>query len=360
MFGERLKLARKRAGLSLQALAERMSPKVTAQAISKYEHGQMMPSSSVLVGLARVLDVSLDFLMSSQVSRLSDVAFRKHSGSSALDRTQVEAMVIERLEDDLAIEEILEIKPPDDPFAGVRCDSIHSLADAELKANELRQAWELGNDPIPSLTDLLESKGIKVVEADLPPRVDGLACLAERSDGRPSIDAVVVSARSNVERKRFNLAHELAHRVILGTANPELPLERAMHRFAAAFLAPANHLRGEIGEARRGVSYAEIIRLKKLYGMSASAMLMRLRDVGLLPAEAIERAFRGFARGWRTDEPAPIQDQEGLGAFERPQRFARLVDQALVEQKISPARAAQLLKLPLSAIEERVRGPSGL
>ena len=64
MFGRRLRLARKRAGLSMRSLAERMDPKITAQAISKYEAGKMMPSSAVLVGLAKALDVSLDFLMS--------------------------------------------------------------------------------------------------------------------------------------------------------------------------------------------------------------------------------------------------------------------------------------------------------
>ena len=36
MFGQRRRLARKRAGLSLRALAERMDPKVTAHAISKW------------------------------------------------------------------------------------------------------------------------------------------------------------------------------------------------------------------------------------------------------------------------------------------------------------------------------------
>ena len=62
MFGQRLRLARKRAGLSMRALADAMSPKVTAQAISKYEAGKMLPSSAVLVGLGKALDVSLDFL----------------------------------------------------------------------------------------------------------------------------------------------------------------------------------------------------------------------------------------------------------------------------------------------------------
>ena len=59
MFGQRLRLARKRAGLSMRSLAEQMTPKVTAQAISKYEAGQMLPSSAVLVSLGKVLNVSL-------------------------------------------------------------------------------------------------------------------------------------------------------------------------------------------------------------------------------------------------------------------------------------------------------------
>ena len=82
MFGGRLRLARKRAGLSMRSLAEQMEPRVTAQAISKYEAGKMMPSSAVLVGLGKALDVSLDFLMSSQVEALDGLEFRKHPGTS--------------------------------------------------------------------------------------------------------------------------------------------------------------------------------------------------------------------------------------------------------------------------------------
>jgi transcriptional regulator with XRE-family HTH domain len=56
MFGERLRLARKRAGLSLRELADRLGGEVSAQAISKYENGMMFPSSSVLVALGNALD----------------------------------------------------------------------------------------------------------------------------------------------------------------------------------------------------------------------------------------------------------------------------------------------------------------
>ena len=119
MFGQRLRLARKKAGLSMRALADQTSPKITAQAISKYESDKMMPSSAVLVGLGKTLGVSLDFLMGGQVEALQGVEFRKHSGTSARDRAQAEAIVIEKLEGYLAIEEILELLPPDDPFGNL-------------------------------------------------------------------------------------------------------------------------------------------------------------------------------------------------------------------------------------------------
>ena len=356
MFGQRLRLARKKAGLSMSGLAGRMSPAVSAQAISKYESGKMMPSSAALVGLGKALGVSLDFLMGGQVVALQGMEFRKHSGTSAKDRALAEAIVTEKLEDYLATEEILELPPPADPFEGVRCDFVESFDDIDDKARELRRQWKLGIDPIPSMTGLLEDKGIMVIEADLPLRFDGLACDVKRSGDRPDTEVVVISSRTNIERKRFNLAHELAHRVIRDTGNAEIKLEKAMNRFAGAFLVPAEHLRDEVGASRHGITYHELIRLKRYYGISAAAMLIRLRDIGILSAAVVEYAFRSYARSWRTSEPEPITDNEGLGAFEKPLRFERLIWRALGEELISSVRAAQLLKLPLGFVEQQIRG----
>ena len=357
MFGQRLRLARRKVGLSMRDLAVRLSPPVSAQAISKYEGGRMMPSSAVLVGLAKTLDVSLDFLMGGQVEALEAVEFRKHSGTSAKDRARAEAIVTEALEDYLAIEDVLELEPSADPFAGLRGGRIESLDEAETKAGELREHWNLGVDPIPSVTGLLESHGIKVIEADLPARFDGLACGVKRSGGRSDTDVVVTSGRSNVERKRLTLAHELAHRVIWDTGNPAVKMEKAMQRFAGAFLVSAEHLRAEVGARRHGITYRELMRLKRFYGVSATAMLIRLRDVGILSVAAIEYAFRTYARSWRTREPEPITDDEGLGAFEKPLRFERLVWRALGDELISPLRGAQLLRRSLKDVEREIRGP---
>ncbi|MCY4574078.1 MAG: helix-turn-helix transcriptional regulator, partial [Gemmatimonadetes bacterium] len=168
MFGQRLRLARKRAGLSLRALAERMDPRVSAQAISKYEAGRMMPSSAVLVGLGEALDVSLDFLMSDRIDVLDGLDFRKDPDTSRRDRARAEAVLIDSLERYLTIEEILGIPPAGDRFEHCRCGYIATETEIDERADRLREAWDLGMDPVPSLCALLEEKGIKVVEADLP------------------------------------------------------------------------------------------------------------------------------------------------------------------------------------------------
>ncbi|GHA20439.1 transcriptional regulator [Devosia pacifica] len=359
MLGERLRIARKKAGYSLRGLAEVMNPPVSAQAISKYEANEMMPSSGVLLGLGQALGVSLDFLMSSNVEELQGIEFRKHSGTSARDRARVEAIVTEELERYLAIEDILELAPAGDPFADIRCDGVSSYDEAEALADKLRKQWRLGLDPIPSMIGLLEECGVKVIVAAFPDNVSGLTCTVKRSGDRPDTEAIVISEKINVERKRFTLAHELAHRVIRGVKGKDIKLETAMNRFAGAFLVPAAHLRREVGNHRRGIAYHEIIQLKRFYGVSAAALLVRLGNAGILPDNAVTYAFRTFARRWRTDEPEPIQDDVGLGAFEHPERFQSLVYRALAEELISPARAAQLLKRPLAAIEEGIRGPRG-
>ena len=341
----------------MRSLAERMEPKVSAQAISKYEAGKMMPSSAVLVGLGKALDVSLDFLMSAQVEALDGLEFRKHSSASARDRAKAEAVLIDNLERYLTIEEVLGIPSSGNSFQDRCYDSVATEGQIDETADKLRNAWDLGMDPVPSLCALLEEKGIKVVEADLPERISGLACRVMRN-GRVVADAVVVSKRTNVERKRLTLAHELAHRIIRSTGNPAIKLEAAMNRFAGAFLVPGRHLIEKAGAGRHRVTYYEIIRLKHTYGVSAAAMLVRLGQVGVLRPTAVERAFRTFARSWRKTEPEPIPGNQGFAAFEKPQRFKQLVWRAVGEELISPVRAAALLNDSLDAVERQITGPA--
>ncbi len=99
------------------------------------------------------------------------------------------------------------------------------------------------------------------------------------------------------------------------------------------------------------------MQLKRTYGVSAAAMLVRLGQVGILSKSVVEDAFKTYARSWKHEEPKPIGPGEGFADFEKPQRFERLVWRALGEEFISPMRAAQMLGLSLSIVERDIRGP---
>ena len=294
--------------------------------------------------------------MGGQVEALERVEWRKHSRSSARDRAVAEALVIEKLERYLAIEDVLGLEAEPEPFTALRTMEVENEEAVDVRAQAVRTAWRLGIDPVPSMTALLEDRGLKVIDADLPERINGLACHVERANGLPT-EVVVVSRRTNTERKRFNLAHELAHQIIIATGNPALRLEPAMNRFAGAFLVPSEHLVEKAGHHRHGMTWHEIMELKHTYGVSAAAMLVRLGQIGILSRDAVDYAFRTYARNWRREEPEPIAEGEGFASFERPQRYERLVWRALGEELISPVRGAQMLGLPLNTVEREIRGP---
>ena len=109
MIGERLKLARAASGLSLRGLEERLQRLVTAQAIGKYERDEMMPSSRVLIALARALKVTEEYLLNPAAVELVAVEFRKNKLTSAREGAQVQARILSEVERYLDIEHILVI-----------------------------------------------------------------------------------------------------------------------------------------------------------------------------------------------------------------------------------------------------------
>jgi Zn-dependent peptidase ImmA (M78 family)/DNA-binding XRE family transcriptional regulator len=352
-FGERLRLARLRRGMSLAALAEKVTPKVSPQAINKYEQGEMLPSSSVLVGLAQALGVSLDFLMSNQVIALDGVEFRKRSGTLEKERALVEAEVIDRVERYLAIEDILGL--PDEPsdLDEIEQVAIENLDGAEERATWLRKRWNLGGDPIPSMTALLEERNVRVIEIDGHDGFFGLTCHVKRPDNKPDV-RVIVRRNVNVERNRFTLAHEVGH-ALIGECK-EAKLEKAMDRFASAFLVPADHLRDEVGTDRTAFAYKELVRLKHLYGVSYIALLYRLKDVGVISEATLKNIFRTPARAFLKNEPEPLKADGEIAQLEKPQRFESHVYRALAEGYIASTKAAALLRRPLADVERAVKG----
>ena len=349
MIGQKLKGARAAAGLSLRDLSARIGGRVTAQAIGKYERNEDMPSSGVLIALARALGVSEDYLLSASELALEGAEFRKKAGSSAREEAALEARAIHFMERYLAIEDLLNLrsveweKPWSAPYP------VKELRDAEDAARSVREEWGLGNDPIPNLAELLEERGIKILSLDLDD-IDGLAAKVRRKD-REAARVIVIKKSTWSERKRFNLAHELGHMVIDPAQG--LDEEKAAHRFAGAFLIPADVLRSEVGAKRSSISLGELVALKQRFGVSIQAIAYRCKDLGILNQAAFARLFKIFAqRGWRAppyEEPGRLDPE-----VEEPKRFERLCYRALAERVIGESRAAELLGISVRELDARL------
>ena len=115
--------------------------------------------------------------------------------------------------------------------------------------------------------------------------------------------------------------------------------EKYCHQFAAAVLMPAKALREELGIHRNKILIQELGFLKKQYGISIQAIVMRARDLEII-TESYCKQFFFFLNhmGWKVNEPEEFNYQ----GEEKPNRFSQLLFRALAEEIISISKAAAL------------------
>lgn len=353
MIGQRLRIARSASGLSLRELEQRIGNLVTAQAISKYERDEDMPSSRVLSALARALAVSEDYLLTSQEMVLDGVEFRRKKIPSKREEALVEGQTLHLLERYLAVEGALGLssvdwdRPDEAPYP------VSELAAIDAIAMAVRRNWGLGIDPIPNMSELFEERGIKILSLDLAD-IDGLTASVLRKDGDP-VPVIVVKENECGERKRFTLAHELAHMLLDSRAG--VNAEKAANRFAGAFLMPAEALWREIGKNRTAMSLGELIQLKRIFGASVQAITYRCRELGIFSETLFKKLYDSFeAQGWRKppfNEPDSLPPEK-----EMPKRMKRLCFRALAENAISESKVAEILGISVQSLSKMMDQPS--
>ena len=337
-IGERVKLARRLARLNQRDLAARVG--VSAQAISKYERGLDTPSSGVLLRLGEALGVGLEFFFRRprQVGELEPVY---HVCAERGRRARERALggVQGWLEQYLELEDLVDRGAGGFSMPSGFPRKVGALAQVERSAEELRQVWQLGFDPIRNLIEVLEDQGIKVRPVPGAERLDSCA-LSGRIDG--GVVVFVAHQGEPGDRQRFKLAHALAQLVL--RTGEEFDPEQVTNRFARAFLAPERAVCQELGGARQSFMLAELYFLKHKYGLSMQDWIDRAEELGIVSSGTARRALRCFkARGWCQQEPGEPYPAEV------PRRQDRLLLQALAEDLISEGRAAELIGKPVPA-----------
>lgn len=325
-IGPRIKLARAKAQLTVRELGEKVG--VSATAISKFERGEAAPRQSTLIRLARALSVGVEYFFREIRIEAVAPAYRKQAKIGARAQEAIEAEICDVVERNLTTEQLF----PEDFFP--KCSlprfAVDTIGDTEKAADMVRSTWQLGRDPIDDLCGRLENCGVKVIALDGPHGFDGYSCWV-------NTDTPVIAFNTNLpgDRQRFNLAHELGHLVM--ELDPSLDPEKAAHRFAGAFLVPAEAAHSALGRARSNLSFEELLLLKKEFGVSVQTWMRRALDLNIITRETYTVLYKRLsARGWRTQEPGNV-------ATEEPQRLHLLVYQALAENLITPSYAATLL-----------------
>lgn len=348
MLGSRIRQGRMAAGLSLRGLAQAVG--LSAMAISKYERGQLKPSSETLLRLGKALGVRTEYFFRQPSIDLTEVEFRKHSKLSSKDEAKALEDVKEKLERWIDLETVIPASWPN-AFAlpkGLPAQ-ITAYEDIESVAARVRKAWQLGTGPIGNLMDKMEEEGIKVILTphDGGKKFDGLVA---KANGHTII---VVGQDWPGDRQRFTLAHELGHLVLHGRLAPVLDEERACNHFAGAFLVPKEEVIRLLGPSRSWLEPRELYLLKHEWGLSMNGWIHRAQDLGVLSDAAARRLWDFFAKQehngftWRKCEPGDPYPNEC------PLRFSQLIYRALAEDLIGESKASELLGLSL--VDLRVR-----
>jgi len=336
VIGERLKMARKMAGMSQQQLGEKAG--VSRMSISKYERDINVPKSQVLIKLAKALDVKIEYLLRPVEVSLSEPMFRKRT---ALPKKQ-EYRILEKTRD--WVERYLEVEALFNDISRYAKPQIENVVremdDVEDVALQLRKEWDLGLDPIDNLLEVLEDKGVKVWTINqAEDHFDALEMWAN-----DEIPVIVVRGGIPGDRQRFDLAHELGHMLL--DINEDVDEEKAAHRFAGAFLVPKAKAYEELGRNRQHLGVKELLILKQKYGLSMQAWIYRAKDLGIISQSNMRQMFIEIRkRNWHVTEPGEQVDPE------KSHRMEQLVLRALAEDVISRPRAEELLGESIQGLE---------
>lgn len=339
-FAERLKSARLMKGYSLQDLENSLQKKVSRQALHKYEKGEMTPDSEMLGYLCDALDVRPDFFYSKSEVTFGDIEFRKLKKLPVKEEHKIIEQTKYYLSRYLQLEAILGISSAfDNPLAAL--PPIDDHAGVEEAVRIVREKWEMGNGPIASVYELLEGMHIKVIEIDAGEDYDGMQTIVN-----DTIPVVVVNKLKvrKPDRRRFTALHELAHLILPIRHLPEKQKETLCHQFAGAMLISREHLVRKLGgEKRLRLSMQELGAIKKEYGISIQAIVMRAKALDIISDNYCGVFFAMLkSMGWKTDEPV---DYDG---HEASTRFEQLIYRALTEERISVSKAASLMNMKLA------------
>jgi len=332
-------MARKAKGWSTRTVAERLRGLASAShaTIANYEKDATRPPIDVLSGLATLYERPVNWFLGDG-PMLSGVRYRNlKSKVTVRDRHRFEGDAQRWLDAYRNIEQHL-AEPLDaeiTDFEFIEDESPGALA------SRVRNRLDLDDDePVPSVTEVLEALGVRVMEIETDLAIDGLAAAMDEES------VVVLNGDVSNDRARLNAAHELGH-VLRGDCaerDESREEEKAAFRFASHLMLTPPMLR----EAFKRKSMVDLVKFKERFGISLAAMIYRANEENILSDGEVKRLWIEFnKRGWRKKEPGRV-------LADRATRFESLLSSAMIERNLPLEALAQISGVRVEELKRRL------
>lgn len=316
--GHRIQRLRTANALNQAQLAD--AADIPTGAVSMAEHGRQALDGGALERVAGALGCSTDYLtrpLTQPTSTRPWLRAYADASKKAVDRYVADTEIAAEAFDVLRLRPLPEILPyfDDDTndedaieeFAG-EVRHAAGLSDGDVVGNCIRRTERLGVLVLPMHDELGRHMG-----------------LSQRVDARPIIrvsrphlaDDGTVSPSG--DRQRFTVAHELGHLTLHATTPPPATAEQARlieqqaHRFAGAFLTPADPLLSDLDQLGGRVTLNTLAELKKTWGVSIKMLVVRLRQLDRIDDQHSRSLYKQIsARKWNKTEPVPVGHEDAV------------------------------------------------
>lgn len=324
-------LAREARGLSQQDLAEKLN--LHKANVSRLEKGDTNVHKETLFAISAATCFPPQFFSQEGISMPANLAYRKRQQVPVRLLTPIEAkmnivrrhvqFVTRALDKDVPQLPVLEVTEGTSP------SKIAAL---------VRKQWNLKDEAIENLINVLESKGIIISSFDFETeRVDSRSMLTD--DKYP-----IIFLNKNLlgDRLRYSLAYELGQLVMhtFTIVSAERDISKEANEFAAAFLMPEESIRKDLDS---GVTLSLLGELKRKWKVSMISILYRADDLGFLTPNQKRYLIQQFnQQKIRRREPMELDV-----SIERPSLLKALIKKYITDYEIGINEMAAILAIPI-------------
>jgi Zn-dependent peptidase ImmA (M78 family)/DNA-binding XRE family transcriptional regulator len=261
--------------------------------ISRFEDGISAPSTDDACVIAKHTGVPLKFLYRRDVKRsIFNSFYRKRKSVSQRALMQFNSRVCFR---QIQIDRLLsKVDLESDPIPRFDIDAYRG--GIKEIAVRLRQLLKIPAGPIKGLMRPLEDAGVVVVMEDFGiTKIDGVSTFT--NNGNPII---FLNTQAPNSRRRFSLAHELAHIALHKYVAPDA--DEQADALAAEFLMPEDDISSDISAAP--ITLGRLADLKLKWRVSMASVLFRARTLGLIDQRRYTYIWTQMsAAGYKIREP---------------------------------------------------------